>query len=510
MPLGETLREFGVKISLAFDKKKVDEAKAKIDSLSSQLQHFSFGVAAAAAAIFEFANLSSSNSRDLQQNADLLGINVERLQELEYAAKVAAGVSRGELVGALEAVSDTMDRARHGDVMASEGLLRLAQSGVGVDKMLKMLQDKSVTSEQVMVALSESFKNIKDPIAAARLATEAFGGAGAKLLPLLKQGPEGFAKFSKEARALGLVLGKNTVDAGAAMDREFTKIGLVLKNVSYTIGFEILKYLRPLIYEFEHFIVANKKLIAVNIAKFMQVAAGFVIEFFHAAVKLGQFIGVLIEKLGGVENATRLVIGAFVAFKALMFLSTVVSLISSVVSLTTAFFAAAPAILAAGSAVLTVLGPFALIYAAVAAAVVVIHDLWKIATGGSLEDTWIGQLIIGVSKLVSSLGIVKDFLDLKDKFKAGASEMWDKASSIFGDNAASANSLVTANAVANPGMSTNSDVSQQFNLSTTNNIGVPPGTSAGQAANMIARSTNDSHAQMMIKAKNDATRGRQY
>lgn len=484
MGLGEVLREFGVKISLNFDKKKMEEIQDGVEKLGSKMRRFSFEVAGAAAAIFEFANLSSSNARDLQQNASLLGLNVEKLQEMEYAAKVAAGVNREELVGSLQAVSETMDKARHGDVMASESLLRLAQSGVGVDKMLGMLKDRTVTADQVMVALSASFKNIKDPLAAARLATDAFGSAGARLLPLLRQGPEGFAKLSKEARAMGIVMDKGVIDRAAEMDRQFTKIWFVLKNTAYTIGYELLKYLKPLVIQFEHFMVANKKLIAIDIAKALKVIAQGLMVVFKVGTQLAPILGKIIDLFGGVETATKLLVGAFLGFKAAGFISSLSAIAA-----------------AAGIPLIPIV-----------ALGVALHDIWTVLSGGSLKDTWIGKLIDGVQSLLQSLGLVKDLMSWTDKLDKAGAPMLDKVHSFiselgnaFGPTEAAYGSVTPSLASAG-----GAPMQQEFNLNTTNNIGIPPGTSATQAAGMVSKASVDSHSQMMLKAKNDALRGRQY
>lgn len=487
MGFGEILREFGVKIGLDFDKKALEEANRKIEKIGSEMRRFSIEVAAAAGAIFEFGNLASSNSRDLQQTSQMLGVSTDQLQEFAYAAKVAAGVSRNELVGSLEAVSETMDKARHGDVMASEGLLRLAQAGVGVDKMMGLLKDRTKTSTDVMLALSESFKNIKDPMAAARLASEAFGGAGVKLLPLLRQGPEGFAKLAAEAHKLGIVLGKDTIDKGAEMDRQFTRMWEVFKNLSYTIGFELLKYIKPVILEFEHFLITNKKLIAVDVAGFMKVLASAVMAVFGVANKLVPVFSSIIKHLGGIENASKIFIGVWAGFK----VARVYGLMSGL-----------------AAAIGLPLAPIGLLVAAV-------HDVWKILSGGTLKDTWIGALIDGIQGLLSSLGIIKEmaswtsWLDKKGK---GAFDKIHDFAKFAGENIAPAMVGATpAGGVIAPSVGGSSGgVTQQFTLQTTNNIGVPPGTSATAAAGMISKSTVDSHDQLMIKAKNDATRRRQY
>lgn len=512
---GETLREFGVKISLAFDRQKVDQVTQKIEKLGADMRRFSLEVGGAAAAIFEFGNLSSSNARNLQQNADLLGLNVENLQELAYAAKVAAGVSREELVGALESVSETMDKARHGDVMASEGMLRLAQAGIGADKMLQLLQTRGTTSEQVMMALSQSFKNIKDPMAAARLATEAFGGAGAKLLPFLKRGPEGIAALRKEGRALGVIIPKSTIDQAAEMDRQFTRLGEVFKNVGYTIGFEVLKYMKPLTQEFLVWIQHNKKFIAQNIAVTLKEMAKVIVQLVKYGVEFAHVLGKVIDYLGGTKKAVDILLAAFLLFKGITFASSLIgffgslgtiigfllpslsTLIGVMVSLKSAFSVFSmlggladviPALTLFGEALAGAFLPLLPYVAAIGALAVAIHDIWALLND---KPTWTGEAF---SKVGEWFGKAKGFFGVGGGAKGPAG----------GGATARAFSAVGASAGGA------GDIAQTYNMTSNINVGVPPGTTATQATGIVSRAATDSHDKMMMKTKTDALRARKH
>lgn len=300
MALGNVLKEFGVKLTLAFDKKKAADAQRAIAGLAKDMKSLALEVSGASATLLGFAAIASANGRELQQNADMLGINVERLQELEYAAKVAADVSRGELMGALEGVSATLDKARHSDVMAAESLIRL---GIPI----QMITDRTVTADQVMLSLADRLKGIQDPMAKARLAMEVFGGAGAKLLPLLNKGSAGIAEMGKEARSLGVILGKDSIDKAAEFDRQWSKIWIVLKNVSFLIGNELIKYLKPMADQFQRFVVQNRQFISLGIAAVMK-SIGHYLEIVFRTLRfvIERFAG-LVEVMGGVEKVSRMI-----------------------------------------------------------------------------------------------------------------------------------------------------------------------------------------------------------
>lgn len=317
----EILKEFGVKLTLDFDKKKGDEAKKHVAELGKQMKELAVHVAEASAAIFGLAAITGENARGLEESSEALGINVERLQELGYAAKVAADVSRGELIGALEGVSNTLDRARHSDVMAAESLVRL-----GVP--MQMITDKAITADQVMLTLADSFKNIHDPIAKARLAQEVFGASGAKLLPLLNKGSQGIAAMGKEARDLGVILDGHAIESGAEFARSYSKVWIILKNIAFLVGNELIKYLKPMVDQFARFIVVNKQLIATGIATVMK-SLGEYLKIIGTVVKfVADRFSYLTNVLGGVERVSKYIaiaMGIITGFKIISGLGTLVT-----------------------------------------------------------------------------------------------------------------------------------------------------------------------------------------
>lgn len=300
MGLGAVLREFGVKLTLDFDKKKVEEAKRNVAEVGAAMRSVGLEIAAAATTLFGFAAVTSHNSRELQQNAAMLGINVERLQELEYAAKVAAGATRGDLMGALESISGTLDRARHSDVMAAQSLRAL---GLPMD----MIMNKSVTADQVLLQLGDSFARIQDPMAKMRLATDVGGAGLAKMLPLLNKGAMGMAMMGKEGRDLGVILGKKTIDQGAEFDRTLTRIWFVLKNITYLIGNSLIKYLTPTVLAFQKWVVANRQFMASGIAAAVKALGTYLAIVFKVAKLVAGALQGVVHSLGGVERVARLV-----------------------------------------------------------------------------------------------------------------------------------------------------------------------------------------------------------
>jgi hypothetical protein len=397
MGLSAILKEFGIKVDLLFDAKKSETAKKSVAALGSEMKHVAMEVAGASAALLGFAELAGRNSRSLQENSDLLGINVERLQELEYAAKVAANVSRGELVGALESVSNTLDRARHSDVMAGESLIRL---GIPIE----MITNRSVTADQVMMSLADSFKGLQDPIAKARLAADVFGGAGARLLPLLNKGSKGIAAMGQEARALGVILGKGVVNQGAEFDRQFSKVWIVLKNISYLIGNELIKYLKPMVMEFQKWTVANRKFIATGIVLVMKSIGTYLGIVFKTVRFVIDKFQALTSVLGGTAKVANYLAIAFGVLTAVKLISGLGTLVTS--------FRAISAVLGLVSIQSVAIG------AGLLALILVVQDLFS-------KDSIIKQWFATFKKEFPALaGLTEDFVDVMSSGADLIAEGW--------------------------------------------------------------------------------------
>lgn len=399
----KTIRKLGVSVSLLFDKSKVEAANKAIKDMAGGLKGVGLAVSGASGALFGMAGITSHHSRELEQNSESLGVNVERLQELQYAAQVAAGVTKDELGGALEGLSKTLFEARNNNVDAARTLIRL---GIPLD----MVRDKSISADQVLLSLADRFKDLPNGMYKTALASEALGGSGAKLLPLLNKGAQGIAAMGKEGRSLGVVLSEGAVKQGAEFDRQWTKVWLVLKNISYLIGNQLIKYLRPFVMEFQKFVVSNRQFIALGLATVFK-SLGYSLELVFKTVKfMGERFKFLIEVLGGLERVSRVIAIVLSALVAGRLVASIGTLILSFRSL--------------ASVIGVIASPAALIGAAFLALFLVIQDLFS---NDSLIKEWFNKLsnmFPNLSKLLK--GIVAEITTIPDRL--GDAWEWVKES----------------------------------------------------------------------------------
>lgn len=287
------LREFFVQASLKYDSKAWSNFNQKVSAVGGNLRSIGTAVAGASAALLGVTKVASSNSRELDLNSQSLGINVKRLQELEFAAKDVANVSRGELTGALEGISQSLIEAeRSGNVGTFQQ--------IGID--LATLRKSGFRADQVMGIVADRFKLIKDPITKASVATDLFGSAGIKLIPLLNKGSKGIANAGAEARKLGIILSGKSVKAGVQFDRQFNRTVEVMKNLAFTIGTKLFPVVEPVIKKFQEFIIKNKELLATGAVEFAKQLGQFLVLVFKATQGVIAGTAKMVEYFGGFEN----------------------------------------------------------------------------------------------------------------------------------------------------------------------------------------------------------------
>ena len=188
------------------------------------------GATAAGAAIFSVASSTAALGDEVAKTAAKVGVGVEPLQELRYAAQ-RSGVEIDNLDEGLKEVQLRLADAKRGAGPAVEALDEL---GLSADALSRM------RSEDAIGAIADALKKVENNGDKVFLVDALMGEDGVKMLNLLKQGSEGIQQLRRDAQATGYVLSEKAArDAEVFQDRLLdTKLTLVgLKNV---VGAELL------------------------------------------------------------------------------------------------------------------------------------------------------------------------------------------------------------------------------------------------------------------------------
>ena len=146
---------------------------------------------------------SLSAADAIGKTADKIGVGVEALQELRFAAK-ASGVEQQTLDMALQRFTRRAAEAAQGTGEAKDAL---AQMGIALRDQSGNLRQ----SEDLLDDVAEAFARIEDPAERVRLAFKLFDSEGVALVNLLRGGSDALDEMRERARDLGIVLDEHLV-----------------------------------------------------------------------------------------------------------------------------------------------------------------------------------------------------------------------------------------------------------------------------------------------------------
>lgn len=166
------------------------------------------GAGALANELRKFADAADETNKA----AAKIGVGVEELQKLQYAAELS-GVSS-------EALQTAMGKLAKGAADGSD-----AFKAMGIE--VKQSDGTLKGTNTLMAEVAEKFAGYKDGAEKTALAQELFGKSGRDLIPLLNSGADGLAAMGEEAAALGIVFDSNTGRAAEAFNDNLTRLGKV-------------------------------------------------------------------------------------------------------------------------------------------------------------------------------------------------------------------------------------------------------------------------------------------
>lgn len=172
---------------------------------------------AAAFAIREVAQFVSSIAEaddQLGKMAQKVGLTVEQMSELKYAARL----------------SD----------------LSLEQLGTGLKQLSKFMVENGEAGQSVeerLFRIAEQFSKMPDGATKTALAMQYFGRTGADLIPVLNEGAAGLRAHAEEARKLGLVLSEEAAKAASEFNDNVTRVKEIVSALSRELSGPLIKAL---------------------------------------------------------------------------------------------------------------------------------------------------------------------------------------------------------------------------------------------------------------------------
>lgn len=361
--------------------------------------------AAASAVGFSLSQMMSKflDTGDAIDKASMrLGIGVDKLQSLQYAAKMS-GSSAEDMNQALGKLNENIAKAAAGKNKELASLF---------DKLGISLRDAKGnlrTAADVLPEFADAIQRNTNSSVRARMAIAAFGDAGQKLIPMLQDGSKGLADMEKKAHDLGLTMSQDDVKAAASLGDKFTDLGSVFDSFGNTISAKLAPVLGPLIDDLTEFLAKNKDAFAGRLSEAVSKLADSLkkVDFeklANEAMDCFHAIGELYDKIGGFDTILK-ALAALMVGKVIIAIG---SFVGSLLTLGQSFFALIPIIKAVGIAF--VANPIGAVITAIAAGAALIISNWD-KVGPFFTGLWNGITSIFTGAVKTIENVISGWID---------------------------------------------------------------------------------------------------
>jgi hypothetical protein len=166
--------------------------------------------------MYNFARSTSEAANEIEKMAKISGLTLDNWQKLAYAARMADVDIESVSVGIRKLSSNMVD-----------GNTIFERLGISV----KTTSGELKPLDAMVMDLADRFAKMEDGAGKVAIATDLFGRSGEKLIPFLNKGSSGIKEFYTEAEKLGVVLGKDVIEAGSKAEDKFKQIDERLQSM---------------------------------------------------------------------------------------------------------------------------------------------------------------------------------------------------------------------------------------------------------------------------------------
>lgn len=207
--------------------KKWAKAQERRNKMAREsFKRVALGVAAVGTAFATASSEAIKYADQLAKQARTLGITVEQLQEYTFAAE-RSGVSTAEMVKGLQQFNKFVGQAARGTGTAKKAFDDMGISILNMDGSIR-------GQEELINDFVDKISTIESPMMRAGLASDVFGRAGVKLLPMMSQGSAGLAALRKAAHEMGNVMENETAAKAEILNDKLDTFTTALKTKFYS------------------------------------------------------------------------------------------------------------------------------------------------------------------------------------------------------------------------------------------------------------------------------------
>lgn len=261
-------------------------------------RNVSIGVAAAGAAVIGLTRGVAELGDNSAKTAAKLGMDVEALQELRYAAE-RSGVASGTLDMAMQRMTRRISEAARGSGEAKDALKEM---GLSAEELTKM------APEDALGAIADAMAKVPSEADRVRLAMRLFDSEGVGLVNMLKGGSTALDELREAARKTGFVLTDEMAKAAEDYQDAMLDANLSAQGLRNTIGAALMPAVTDLARTFSGWLQGNQSEIRVWAAAAGE-AVGRVVPI------VGEVASGFGNVVGKVREATEFVVGAVGGWK---------------------------------------------------------------------------------------------------------------------------------------------------------------------------------------------------
>lgn len=277
--------------------------EGKLTRFGSQVARIGLSMAgfgaSAATGLLAAAKQFSDAGDELAKSAVRMGIGVQALTELRFAAD-QSGVSAEALEKAILGLNKVLLAAEGGSAAAQK---KLADLGLSLGDLA------GLAPEEQFAKLSDALLRVEEPGRRAAMAMALFGRSGAELLPLLNEGSAGIEALRQKARDFGITLTEEDVKAAEQLN---DAIGLLTMSFKARLG-SAMAALTPTLTEFAEKVAESMK----SVGDFIHQHRELVTVAFKASVAVAG-VGTALFGIGAACNVAATGIAAVRSATALL------------------------------------------------------------------------------------------------------------------------------------------------------------------------------------------------
>ncbi len=373
-------------VSIGFDVD--DKALGRLDQGLRRTKGLIVAVGAAAVAsagmLYTMAKSVADTGDNAAKTADKLGVGIEALQELRYAAELS-GIAQNNFDTALQRMTRRAAEAARGTGEAKDALRKLNVT-------LTDGQGRMRRSEDLLFDIADGLAKIDDPARRVALAFKLFDTEGVGMINMLAKGSNSLRDMRVEARRLGVVLSERTARDAELFRDELLRATSLLLGLKNAVGAVLLPVFNKLMIQFRQWVMLNRQVIKTRLDQFLKGLILIIGALYRAVYGAGAVLWDMARYLGGVERASKAAAWAIGLFGGAYILTAIGNLTMGIMGLVSAVkvFGNTAMVAWVKAAWLPLL-----VGAAVAALILILQDLYTYFTGG---NSVVGVLIEAFEK----------------------------------------------------------------------------------------------------------------